>query len=1341
MADRAGSAADMASNAVMHEWQRRARDIVDARLPQVGPAACRKFMQLSCNLTFMQILHPRDEHSARFTNRNDHTLGPSSADVSRLSLAVGSAAGSPVPVRPLEAGGPAGRWRAASPTSLHTPVSPPSVLSNDTMEALPPSRRRASSAAQPQAQAQAPGRSQGPGASIPHPARRSSLSPTGQRQPSAQPTEWAVAVAVRARPLNAQELGMGDSSVWRFDAQGSTAIEKCSDGTQPKLHKFTHVFPPRAPTSAVYDEVGVPVVDAALSGHNATIMAYGQTSTGKTHTLMGTPDEPGIVILAVHDLFAAVTQALARGQRQYELRISYLELFNEELKDLFDPTAKHLRIVDDPHVGTTVQNITEEVVRSPDRVLQLLTIGEGNRAVSMTNMNARSSRSHCIFRLTIESWSAQDEREDADDVRSSVLNLVDLAGSERVSKSGATGARMKESAKINTSLLTLGTVINKLTAGADHIPYRDSKLTRLLSSSLGGNARTGIICTVSPAGWNKGETRSTLQFAERAMRIVNRPAPHGPPSSASLLGRYRREIQSLRGALLQARGETDILLDGETLTPAEVIARLQTAHQGKESSLQAQLASLQASEEQSQTAVSSLLELLLAASHGVALLQQAPDIMFMLRDVATGSSSAPRAIRSIYAGVPGLQAAMQADRGDSGRPPMLHLTASTGAPQQAPPLTPEEFARQLLQLREERDALRAERDALRANSADAAQRGDELGDILVEMQEQLTQTRQELAAAHKQVRQKAEQVSAAERQAEHKDGRLQAARDRESVLQQQLRAAEDTLGDTVAELSAAQQAATVRAEQAETQLRTAEEQLHTQRAQSKDYELRLADLRRDLTDSRVRADSLELQLEDRTVQLQRAEEHTGAAEAREGRLQEELLALREDCERRIQAASNQAAADVRTAREEHNATQQQAHATQEELRGLESRLQDTQGRTSQLQAQLGSRDAALCQMEYDMQQQQQRALEQLQAVQEKVDQERAANEALRRELQVEQAERQQLQTALHSTQQQLSTASSQLGAAQERTTMGETASAKAEQALAKAEQDIEQLRALLQAARKQLSALQAEHAMCGGTAQEQAQKVGAAVARAEQAEAKQAQLSMDLQSAEHRLHATQKKLQEQKARMDAVSTERTVFYERMSSAEEQVQLSNKLLLGAHEAVADMEQQVAEAEERVTTIRLAVLRAENQATRSAFSDLEGELQEAKRGVGGGGAGGGRALQSKGRVAAAPVLPVATGTSVAQSGSHSTVTSSRSRLVSFHTAVHSLPAGGAQEMGAAGTAWAQEEAVPPVTPARGGLLDTSQLTPMSALSRGTMGSTPFSLSGSDTPSPQLKFDSSQ
>ncbi|KAL2574310.1 hypothetical protein AAZV13_17G180600 [Glycine max] len=275
--------------------------------------------------------------------------------------------------------------------------------------------------------------------------------------------------------------------------------------------------------------------------------------------MRGTKAEPGVIPLAVHDLFQIIQQDV---DREFLLRMSYMEIYNEEINDLLAPEHRKLQIHENLERGIYVAGLREEIVASPEQILDLMEFGESHRHIGETNMNVYSSRSHTIFRMIIES---RDRSEDGgsgsscDAVRVSVLNLVDLAGSERAAKTGAEGVRLKEGSHINKSLMTLGTVIKKLSEGAEsqgsHVPYRDSKLTRILQPSLGGNARTAIICNITLAQIHTDETKSSLQFASRALRVTNCAQVNEILTDAALLKRQKKEIEDLRAKLMGSHSE------------------------------------------------------------------------------------------------------------------------------------------------------------------------------------------------------------------------------------------------------------------------------------------------------------------------------------------------------------------------------------------------------------------------------------------------------------------------------------------------------------------------------------------------------------------------------------------------------------------------------------------------------------------------------------------------------------------------------------------------------------------------------------------------------------------
>ncbi|KAB2086980.1 hypothetical protein ES319_A04G072200v1 [Gossypium barbadense] len=403
-----------------------------------------------------------------------------------------------------------------------------------------------------------------------------------------------VTVTVRFRPLSPREIRLGEEIAWYAD--GETIVR--NEHNPSIAYAYDRVFGPTTTTRHVYDVAAQHVVSGAMEGINGTIFAYGVTSSGKTHTMHGDQRSPGIIPLAVKDAFSIIQET---PNREFLLRVSYLEIYNEVVNDLLNPAGQNLRIREDAQ-GTFVEGVKEEVVLSPAHALSLIAAGEEHRHVGSTNFNLLSSRSHTIFTLTIESSSCGENNE-GEAVNLSQLNLIDLAGSES-SKAETTGVRRKEGSYINKSLLTLGTVISKLTDGrATHIPYRDSKLTRLLQSSLSGHGRVSLICTVTPSSSNTEETHNTLKFAHRAKHIEIQAAQNKIIDEKSLIKKYQNEIRSLKEELEQLKrgivsipqlkdiGEDDIVLLKQKLEDGQV--KLQSRLEQEEEAKAALLSRIQ----------------------------------------------------------------------------------------------------------------------------------------------------------------------------------------------------------------------------------------------------------------------------------------------------------------------------------------------------------------------------------------------------------------------------------------------------------------------------------------------------------------------------------------------------------------------------------------------------------------------------------------------------------------------------------------------------------------------------------------------------------------------------
>lgn len=353
-----------------------------------------------------------------------------------------------------------------------------------------------------------------------------------------------IQVGIRVRPLIEREIQAHQKLIWKTD---DNRIYNHDKGD----YQFDKVFGKNVSTSMVYNEMGKPLVEKAMEGFNGTLFAYGQTASGKTHTIMGDATEPGIVPLAVQDVFNHINE---QPDREFLLRASYIEIYNEEITDLVG-NKKGIKVRNNCDNEIVIDNLTEQTIISYEEAMELINKGIRHRKIGTTNMNERSSRSHVIFRLVMESRQLPDELNMSEcdgAVIVSQLNLVDLAGSERAAQTGAQGIRLKESAFINTSLMTLGVVIRKLSENDGHVPYRDSKLTRILQNSLGGNARTSIICTVSPVVFE--ETDQTLKFAGRAKNVKNKPKINEVLDGDTMLRRQMNEIRNLKKKIQELEG-------------------------------------------------------------------------------------------------------------------------------------------------------------------------------------------------------------------------------------------------------------------------------------------------------------------------------------------------------------------------------------------------------------------------------------------------------------------------------------------------------------------------------------------------------------------------------------------------------------------------------------------------------------------------------------------------------------------------------------------------------------------------------------------------------------------
>lgn len=401
-----------------------------------------------------------------------------------------------------------------------------------------------------------------------------------------------VIVSVRVRPDSAANDDTKMDGEWLVDGRRSLISYRGREGGD---HRYDNVFSPHDHNSRVYDNAAKRLVRRVMEGYHGTVFAYGMTGTGKTYSMQGTANAPGVIPLAITDIFSYIRE---NPCREFLLRVSYLEIYNEKIYDLLSQSTpgqqqEEIKLREDSKRGVYATPLKEEIVQSPNQLLRVIARGDLARRTGSTQFNARSSRSHAVVQIVVESrartatdhgayFEKETRRTDKimpGGVLVSTLSLIDLAGSERAAENKE---RRTEGAHINKSLLTLGTVIARLSGedekedgtkstdkkdGLKHLPYRDSKLTRLLQGALSGNSLVSILCTIqlssagtaaATASSHTGETLNTLKFASRAKNNIVSHAKRnesnlnpGDPNSRALLDRYRMEIQDLRSQLEQ----------------------------------------------------------------------------------------------------------------------------------------------------------------------------------------------------------------------------------------------------------------------------------------------------------------------------------------------------------------------------------------------------------------------------------------------------------------------------------------------------------------------------------------------------------------------------------------------------------------------------------------------------------------------------------------------------------------------------------------------------------------------------------------------------------------------
>ncbi|XP_071961810.1 kinesin-like protein KIF16B [Antedon mediterranea] len=376
----------------------------------------------------------------------------------------------------------------------------------------------------------------------------------------------SVKVAVRVRPMNTREVNLNSKCIisMKGNKTSITNLKIATDGSgegRERVKNFTYDFsywsashkdPHFASQERVFKDLGTDVLKAAFEGYNACIFAYGQTGSGKTFTMMGQRDGAGLIPRICEGLYTRIRAD--KNDVSYRTEVSYLEIYNERVRDLLKPRKEHsLRVREHPRDGPYVQDLSKHLVSDYSDIENLMERGNVQRTTASTNMNDVSSRSHAIFTITFTQAKFEN---DLPSEKVSKINLVDLAGSERAASTGATGDRLKEGSLINKSLVTLGNVIHSLADISSmqnkrkqiFVPYRDSVLTWLLKDSLGGNSKTIMVATISPADVNYGESLSTLRYANRAKNIINKPTVNEDPN-VKIIRELRAEIDRLKSML------------------------------------------------------------------------------------------------------------------------------------------------------------------------------------------------------------------------------------------------------------------------------------------------------------------------------------------------------------------------------------------------------------------------------------------------------------------------------------------------------------------------------------------------------------------------------------------------------------------------------------------------------------------------------------------------------------------------------------------------------------------------------------------------------------------------
>ncbi|XP_042207509.1 kinesin heavy chain-like isoform X2 [Homarus americanus] len=380
--------------------------------------------------------------------------------------------------------------------------------------------------------------------------------------------EDSIKVVARFRPLNDSEERAGSRFIVTFPQNKDDQLVSIGG----KVYQFDNILKPNVTQEKVYNTSARDIVKDVLNGYNGTIFAYGQTSSGKTHTMegvIGDPNLQGIIPRIIQDIFNHIYNM--EENLEFHIKVSYFEIYMDKIRDLLDVSKVNLAVHEDKNRVPFVKGATERFVSSPEEVLEVIEMGKSNRHVAVTNMNEHSSRSHSVFLIQVKQENIESQKK-----LLGKLYLVDLAGSEKVSKTGAEGSVLDEAKNINKSLSALGNVISALADNTKtHVPYRDSKLTRILQESLGGNARTTIVICCSPASFNESETKSTLDFGRRAKTVKNVVTVNEELTAEEWKRRYEREkekVTKLKAQLEKMDLELGRWRAGESVSTDEQVA-------------------------------------------------------------------------------------------------------------------------------------------------------------------------------------------------------------------------------------------------------------------------------------------------------------------------------------------------------------------------------------------------------------------------------------------------------------------------------------------------------------------------------------------------------------------------------------------------------------------------------------------------------------------------------------------------------------------------------------------------------------------------------------------------